>query len=437
MAESRGTVAYVVKGWPRRSELFVASEIYRLEQAGVPLRLFVILPPDEHEQHDVVERIRVVPERLPATSSLSNTSLPAWLRKNLRPFVPSLARVAARRPNGLACATTAAVAQAFRARPARLAPPKKVYVCDLLRAVALADRILAAGDVRHLHAHFAHGATTVTWLAAVITGVPFSFTGHAKDIYKESLNPAGLLRRKLLAARFTVTCTEANREHLRALAPEAVVHRVHHGLNADLAQLLGVEAPARPDPEPTLRVLAVGRLVRKKGFDVLVEACAELVRRGVPFEARIVGEPGDQSAPLAELVARRGLAERVRLLGPLGQDGLLAEYRAADVFCLPCRIVAGGDRDGIPNVLVEAMACGLPIVTTDVSGIPELVRDGDTGIVVPPDDPRALAAALVRVREDPAYARRLAATGARLVRERFDGDRLARQLADLFLGRAA
>jgi glycosyltransferase involved in cell wall biosynthesis len=184
-------------------------------------------------------------------------------------------------------------------------------------------------------------------------------------------------------------------------------------------------------------VVAVGRLVRKKGFDVLVDACAELARLGVEFEARIVGEPGDQSEALAGLVARRGLQGRVRVLGPLGQRGLLDEYRSADVFCLPCRIVDGGDRDGIPNVLVEAMACGLPVVTTAVSGIPELVRDGVTGTVVRPDDAVALARALLRVHHDPARAGRLAEAGRQLVQDRFDGDRLAAQLAGLFLGEAA
>jgi hypothetical protein len=223
------TVAYVLKGWPRISELFIASEIYRLEQAGLPLRLYVIKPPDESQTHPVVERITAPTEYLPATTSLSATTLVAWLRENLRPFLPALRRTARRRPAGLTRATALALAQSVRARKGRFAWPRKLYVKELLQAVALADRLAGAPEVRHLHAHFAHGTTTVTWLCSAITGLPFSFTGHAKDIYSPSLNPAGLLRRKLLAARFAVTCTEANARHLKAIAPEAVVHRLYHG----------------------------------------------------------------------------------------------------------------------------------------------------------------------------------------------------------------
>src|SRR4051812_25030235 len=272
------SVAYVLKGWPRMSELFIASEIYRLEQAGLPLRLYVIKPPDEAETHPVVDRIRARPDYLPVTTSLSGTTMRRWLGENLGQFVPALRRTARRHPAGLARATALALAQCVRAREGRFGKPRKLYVKELLHAVALADRLAAAPDVRHLHAHFAHGSTTVTWLASVITGLPFSFTGHAKDIYSPSLNPAGLLRRKLLAARFAVTCTEANARHLKAIAPDAVVHRVYHGLNADFSRLMEEEeeSAAAPGPNGKVRLLGVGRLVAKKGFDVMVDACGEL-----------------------------------------------------------------------------------------------------------------------------------------------------------------
>jgi hypothetical protein len=169
-------VAYVLKGWPRISELFIASEIYRLEQAGLPLRLYVIKPQDEAQTHPVVDRIQAPTEYLPPTTSLSATTLAAWLRENLGPFLPALRRTARRHPVGLARAAGRALAQSVRARKGRFAWPRKLYVKELLQAVALADRLAAAPDVRHLHAHFAHGTTTVTWLCAEITGLPFSFT---------------------------------------------------------------------------------------------------------------------------------------------------------------------------------------------------------------------------------------------------------------------
>jgi glycosyltransferase involved in cell wall biosynthesis len=433
-----GTVAYVVKGFPRLSETFIASEIYRLEQAGIALRLYVLKPVEEHERgarHPIVERIRARPVYLPATSSLSSVSRTRWLARNLPAFVPALSRVARRRPSGLLRAAAAALGDAVRGRRLWWALPRKVFLRELLLGIALADRLLEAGDVRHLHAHFAHGSTTVTWYAARITGVPFSFTGHARDIYTEHLNPGGLLPRKIRAARFVVTCTEANRRHLRELGEGADVHRVYHGLGVDFARILadGGQLPAR---NGRFRVLAVGRLVAKKGLDVLVEAVGILADRGVPVEAVIVGhraplEP-EVGPELERAISTRGLEGRVQLVGSMTQAQLFDEYRRASAFCLPCRVADSGDRDGIPNVMVEAMACGLPVVGTDVSGLPELVVSGENGLLVPPEDPEAVAEALARLYLDPDSARALGCRAEATVREHFDGDRLARELATLF-----
>jgi glycosyltransferase involved in cell wall biosynthesis len=427
------SVGYVLMGFPRVSETFIASEIHRVEQQGVPVRLFVVRPPDETERHPVVDRIRARPQYLPPTTNLSSAPLPDWLRENFPRFRGPLQRVLRRRPAGLARAAGMALAQSLRGRSTLWSRPRKVMVKELLLAIALADHLLDAPEVRHLHAHFAHGATTVAWLASRIVGLPFSFTGHAKDVYSDKLNPAGLLRRKLLAARFAVTCTEANRRHLTRVAPEATVHRVYHGLNADFARLLA-DAPERSPTNGALRLLSVGRLVEKKGLDVLVDAHSLVAERGVRAETTLVGG-GDGDAYEAAL--RRRIAERrldgdVRLAGELSQAALLSEYTRASVFCLPCRVLPNGDRDGIPNVLVEAMAAGVPVVSTAISGIPELVTDGVNGLLVPPDDPERLADALLRLHGDPALRARLAAAGRETVRERFDGEQLARQMAALF-----
>jgi glycosyltransferase involved in cell wall biosynthesis len=424
------TVAYVLKGWPRISELFIASEIYRLEQAGLNLRLYVIKPPDESETHPVVEQIAARPEYLPPTTSLTSTPFARWLRENLPQFLPALARTVRHHPAGLARAAGLAFAQSVRARKGFW--PRKLYAKELLQAIALADRLADAPDVRHLHAHFAHGTTTVTWFASAITGLPFSFTGHAKDIYAPSLNPAGLLRRKLLAAKFAVTCTEANVRHLESIAPEATVHRVYHGLNADFSRLMGGEAMPAPGPNGTLRLLGVGRLVAKKGFDTVVDACGLLDRRGVPFEAVIVGPDDDAGPALRARISELGLGDRIRLEGQMSQAELLEEYRRASAFCLPCRVLDNGDRDGIPNVLAEAMACGAPVVTTPISGIPEIVRDGVNGLFVQPDDPESLAAAVMRLREDRALASRISEEAAATVQRELDGERLALTLQSLF-----
>ncbi len=421
-----GSVAYILMGYPRVSETFIASEILRVERAGVPLRLFVIKPVEARERghrHPVADAIAAQPAYLPDPAAL-RAPLHRWRAAHLRPFVPALRRCLRERPRGVARALAIVVPQYARDRR------RKVYVRELLQAAALADRLLDAPDVRHLHAHFAHGTTTVTWLAATIAGVPFSFTGHARDIYSGRLNRPGWLRRKLLAARFTVTCTEANVRHLRAIAPEAEIRLVYHGLSADFTQLLQDGAPPR-ERNGSLRVLGVGRLVEKKGFDVLVDACAMLRDRGVPFEARIVGQEDAEGDALRQRIARLGLDGLVSLPGPTDPAGLLGEYRRAGALCMPCRLLPD-DRDGIPNVLVEAMAAGAPVVATSVSGIPELVCDDVNGLLVDPDDPESLAGALARLHADPELAARLAAEARATVRERFDGERLARGLAARF-----
>lgn len=424
-----GQVTYVLKGYPRLSEVFITSEIYRLERLGVPLRLFVLKAADEDVQHDVVRRVRVTPDYLQQTTSLSGARVPSWLRANLGAFRPALLRTARRHPVGTVRAAGQAFAQAVRARRGFLAAPRKIYLKEFLLAVDLADRLADSGNVLRLHSHFAHGTTTVTWLASTITGIPFSFTGHAKDIYTEELNPAGLLRRKLDAASFVVTCTEANRTHLASLGSRTPVHVVYHGLNADFEPL--VAAGVQRVKPPRIRLLAVGRLVRKKGLDTFVDACAVLRQRGVDFEAVIAGEPGDHEPEVRARVAESGLEDRVSFLGPLTQSGLFEEYQRATVFALPCRILEDGDRDGIPNVLMEAMACRLPVVTTGVSGITELVRDEVNGLIVAPDRPNDLADALHRLVKDPELARRLAERGRSTIAERFDASTTAARMASL------
>ena len=423
-----GSVAYILMGFPRVSETFIASEIHRVERAGVPLRLYVIKPVEAREQghdHPVLDAIRATPEHLPDPRGLTKP-LHLWRYRDVREFLPALRRCLNRRPHGVARAARTAVAQAFRDRRSRFSGPRKIYIKELIQAITLADAL--DPGVRHLHAHFAHGTTTITWLAACITGLPFSFTGHARDIYAPELDPKGWLERKLLAARFVVTCTEANVRHLLAIAPQARVHLVYHGLSADFTTLLqaGGEAAQR---NGRLRILGVGRLVAKKGFDVMVDACAVLQERGVPFDALIVGQDDKDGEALRRRIA--ALGSPVRLPGPLGPEELLHEYRRANALCMPCRLLPS-DRDGIPNVLVEAMAAGAPVVATNVSGIPELVEHDVNGLLIPPDDPEALADALLRLHSDPELTATLTRNGRETVAERFDGERLARELAALF-----
>jgi glycosyltransferase involved in cell wall biosynthesis len=429
-------IAYVLKAYPRLSEPYITGEIHRVEQAGLGLRLFAIKPVEEWERqssYPVVDRIHAQCVYLPGLSGLTDATWRGWLRDNAPAMAPSLRAVARRHPAGLARAVAAATAQTVRARDEGRLP--KLYLKELCQAIALSAGLADCPKVTHLHAHYAHGATTVAWLASMITGLPFSFTAHARDIYAESLNPAGLLRRKLLTAKFVVTCTGANRDHLLTVAPEATVHLVYHGLAVDVEDVLS-KAPPRTAANGHLRLLGVGRLVRKKGFDVFVEACGELHRRGVPFQAAIVGPDGEHGDEVRARIRQLGLEDKISLPGSMDQAALCHEYRNADALCQPCRVL-DEDRDGIPNVLVEAMACGVPVVTTGVSGIPELVSDGVNGLLVPEDDAVAVADALQRLREHPDLGERIGAAGAQTVQERFDGTELAERLVSLFDGAMA
>jgi glycosyltransferase involved in cell wall biosynthesis len=426
------SIAYVLMGYPRISELFIASEIARMEQQGTALRLIVLKPNDEDTHHPVVDRIKALPVYLQDFTSLSDRSFVRWLRDNLPEAFGPIRRVALRHPLRLARTTVWAGAQAWRDR--RGWKPRAVYLKEWMRAAAVADELSRGPAVTHIHAHFAHRTTTVTWWAAHILGLPFSFTGHAKDIYQTDQNPHGLLARKMHAAEFVVTCTDANRQHLEAVAPGRPVHVMYHGLNADFARLLdGAQAVNRPDG---LRIISIGRLVDKKGFDILVDAVALLVERGVEVSAVIAGESGDREDAIRRQVTAAGLDDRVEFLGTLSQAELFAEYRRSSVFALACRITDDGDRDGIPNVLMEAMAAELPVVSTAVSGIPELIEDEVNGLLVPPENAEALADAIWRLAKDPALADRLARAGAATIADHFDGEALARHMAGLFAGQS-
>ncbi|HET7584292.1 MAG TPA: glycosyltransferase family 4 protein [Gemmatimonadaceae bacterium] len=441
MREERRThtareIGYLLTAFPRISETFIASEIHRLERAGVPLRLFTIKaaePGEREPRHPVVDRIRAVPEILPALTSIRGTSLPRWLVANARAYLRPLGRVATRHPVRLPAAAWMALVQSVRARRAGHKVTARKYAKEMVRAVLLADALDRAPATRHLHAHYCHGTATVAWLATRIRGISFSFTAHARDIYCERLNPAGFLRRKLHAARFAVTCTDANRRHLEQVAGAGApaVHRIYHGLTADVAALATASAVRMVAPD-RLRAIGVGRLIPKKGFDTLVRAVATLRDNGVHADAIIAGPDAGEAETLRTLAAARGVYDAIQFPGAVSQATLVEQFRRATVFCLPCRVAADGDRDGIPNVLVEAMACGLPVIATPVSGIPELIEDGVNGLLVPSDDPDALAAAMLRVHRDQALAARLGAAGRATVRERFDGDVLTRQLASLF-----
>jgi glycosyltransferase involved in cell wall biosynthesis len=300
---------------------------------------------------------------------------------------------------------------------------------DLYQGIRLALLARERG-LTHLHAHFATSATSVARIAALLAGIPYSFTAHAKDIYHESVEQDDL-RRKLVGAHTTTTVSEFNLTWLRARhgAAAARVQRIYNGL--DLEEFAFSSPRARPP-----RVVFVGRLVQKKGVEVLLEACAQLAGRGVAFQCDVIGT-GPLEPALRSLAARQGLAGRVRFLGAQPRLAVIGHLRGAAALAAPCVVSADGDRDGLPTVLLEAMALGTPCVATAVTGIPEAVRDEDTGLLVPERDAGALASAIARLLAGRSLRVRLAEAARRLVAEEFDVHRNAARLRESFTAACA
>jgi colanic acid/amylovoran biosynthesis glycosyltransferase len=293
-----------------------------------------------------------------------------------------------------------------------------------LQGVYLAGEVERRG-LQHLHAHFARGAATVALVAARLTGITFSFTAHANDLF---VAPT-MLPEKLAAARFAIAISEYNRQFLWRLAPSrAARDRVFVArCGIDVSRFTPAAAPANPVP----LILGVGRLVEKKGFRYLIAACELLARRGYAFECEIVGD-GPEAAALQRQIDAAGLAGRVRLAGPVFQEDLNRHLAAAQIFALPCVVAADGDMDGIPNSLMEAMAMEIPVVSTTLTGIPELVVHEQTGLLAPPRDAAALADALARLLDDPDLRACLGKTGRAKVVAEYELDKNARALQQIF-----
>jgi glycosyltransferase involved in cell wall biosynthesis len=389
-----GAVAFLLKGYPRLSETFVAQEVLALERLGLDIRIVSLRRPTDKKRHPAHREIRA-----------PVTYLPEYLyREPLR--VLRAWRSARRRPG------YPAARQAWLEDLRRDPTPNRGRRFG--QALVLAEELPA--EVGALHAHFLHTPASVARYAAMITGLPWSFSAHAKDIWT---TPDWEKREKLRHARWGVTCTAAGAAHLRALAPEADLELVYHGLDLSRFPPPQHRAPARDGAqlEEPIRLLSVGRMVEKKGTDVLIEALARLPAH-LQWRLDHVGG-GPLSAAMKRLAERRGIAARIHWLGPMSQDEVLERYRAADLFVLASRIAADGDRDGLPNVLMEAQSQGLAVIASDLPAIGELVADGATGRLVPPEDPEALARAMAELIGDRGLRARLGAAGQERARGQF------------------
>lgn len=388
--------AYLVKRYPRFSETFIVNEVLAHEEAGATLDIFALNHSTDTHFQDSIARVRAPVQVLP--------------HKGLKveSFWQELSTASKKLP-GIRAAMTDALSE---------------DVVMVHQASVLARALVERG-IEHLHAHFGSSPATVARLAARFAGISYSFTAHAKDLYHEDVDRAALLARHGEGATI-VTVSDFNRRFLVeecGFDPRRVV-RIYNGLELDrFPHQLPVDRPRR--------IVAVGRLVEKKGFDDLIEACGVLEERGRDFECLIVGQ-GPLGDALARRVAALGLGDRVRLLGARPQEETRRILATAAVFAAPCRIAEDGDRDGVPTTLLEALALGVPSISTDVTGIPEVIVDGETGMIVPERDPKALAAMIDRVFDTPSLGRDLSRRGRALVEERFDARKNTALLRQVF-----
>jgi glycosyltransferase involved in cell wall biosynthesis len=281
--------------------------------------------------------------------------------------------------------------------------------------------------VRHLHSHFASGSTRLAKYVHLITGVPFSFTAHAKDIFSDRVSQKQL-KRRMEKAKFVVTITEYNRRYLKGILENARILIIRNGISLKKFSPNGRNAMSERVPI----ILAVGRFVEKKGFSCLVDACGELKRQQVNCRVVIVGD-GPLRGEIEDQIRRMDLQDRVRLEGSRTHDELIDKYyRRATLFVLPCKEADNKDKDGLPVVLEEAMAMGIPVVTTPIAGIPELVRHNQTGLLVPPENPDELARSIKRLLTDDSLRWRLTMTARKIIEDEYDIESSSGQLADLF-----
>lgn len=405
--KSSRVVGYVLPIFPQLSETFIANEILLLERLGVPIRVYSCSKPTAVVPHRCVRLIQAPVHYVPESPAESLQLLHA--NRTIYRLEPSRYRRTARY----------VLARSFREGTDTWR--------RFLQAAYIASEIRRDG-VRHLHACFASMAAQVAMLANMLTGVPYSFSGHAKDIYTTSGSD---LRDKIRRAEFVVTCTRANQKHLQDLVDSGERHKIslsYHGV--DVAKFHPREQ-VRSTEHPL--ILSVGRLVEKKGFADLLRACAVLRGKGYPIRCFIVGEGPERS--LLERMARSlGLKNVVTLPGACSQEELLEIYRQATVFVLPCRTLRNGDRDGIPNVLLEAMAVGLPVVSSAISGIPELIQSGQNGLLVKECDGDALLSAVELLLQNAELRERLAENARTTVVRNFDSRTTVGRLASCFNG---
>jgi len=389
-------VAYLFERFPSFGQTFCYREVAELERQGTKVHVFSIRRPVDEPPEDwdrnLVERVHYLPEEKPLVAEVE--------RILKTKSVPDQAR---------------AVVKEWGRQSDFLRLYQAIYV-----GVRLQEK-----GVPHLHAHFAGMAARTAYWIKEFFGVPYSFTAHANDIFAPRDFVVSLA--KLIGtATAVVTVSDYAVRSLQERFPEnaAKIHRVYNGV--DLSRFVVTDFGSVP-----AEIVSIGRLIEKKGFGDLISACALLQSRGRKFQCVIIGE-GPLEESLRAQIEAKDLKECVTLTGPQTQSEITKRLAHATIFALPCTHEAGGGMDNLPTVIMEAMAAGLPVISTPLAGIPEMIEDAANGELVPERDPTALAAAIEKLLDDPERARRLGERGRQIAREKFSIATSARQLLELF-----
>ncbi|QLA18669.1 glycosyltransferase family 4 protein [Desulfolutivibrio sulfoxidireducens] len=397
-------IAYVLLWFPLPSEMFIFREVRNLQDMGLPISVYSLYGPARKGLS------REMAAAAPDVVRLGARSLPD--------FPADILSWRKRRPD--------VVGRLWRTIPWRRWSCLEVAGENLWAFFAgfrLATLMEAEG-VSHVHAAWANGPATAAMVAAALLDVPFSFSGRAGDIHPQD----GALADKIRAASFVHTNNRANLGYLAGFAQNGDARKIHLVYNS---LTLANREKAAVAMKPPYRLLAVGRFCRTKGFDVLLRACRLLEKDGFPFTLTLVGS-GFQRSRLEWLRRQFGLLPRVNFPGFVSHDRITELYAASDIFVMPSVIHQTGDRDGIPNVIMEALSHCLPVVATNISGIPEVVVDGETGRLVPQRDPAALARAIQELAADREKAVAMAEAGREKVLAMFDPKGNTRALLQLF-----
>jgi glycosyltransferase involved in cell wall biosynthesis len=410
MPNSNKTIIYFLGTFPLLSQTFVRREILALRKAGIRLQIIAGYRRNvdglSEEEQQLVESTIYLPSPWSPVSLLNN----------------------------LFCLLTMPIDFLKSSGRLLFLPHRSWYhrgraLYHWLQLGSMMRAVQDCESVVHIHAHFASWQTELSLAVGAGLNIPVSFTGHAQDIYKDR----NALQWKMQWAEFMLTCTDYNHRYLHEqCAPEDAgkITTLYHPLDPRTLQALDEPRPVT-DGEGRPLILSVGRLVPKKGFCYLLDACASLREQGQAFECVIVGG-GPLAAELQEQVDRLQLNEHVQLAGAVPFEEVQRQMRQASVFVMPSIVLENGDRDGIPNVLIEAMALGIPPVATNVSGLPEPVVNEQTGLLVPPHDVMAITKAVARLLNEPELCRALGDNARQRVAELFGPDQTADKIVALF-----